>query len=101
MISVNYSVYLQQPDSLLLARNAIFKAMFEQAADELELQVRSDRDDSYIDIHVDELNTDITTRLLDRLAEVDLLRHITVDVSTEEERNALSKYARNTAINEV
>ena len=98
MISVNFSIHLNEPDALIVARNAIFLAMFERAADQMEQAVYRDKDDSYVDIHVDDLNTNVAIGFLKVLDQVNLLEYITADVSTSEELAALSQYAPKVAI---
>lgn len=98
MISVNFSIHLNEPDALIAARNAIFLAMFERAADQMEQDVYCDKDDSYVDVHVDGLNTDLAIEFLKLLDQVNLLEYITADVSTGEELAALSQYAPRAAI---
>lgn len=93
MITVNFSRYVRQPDSLVAAREAIFEAMFERTGDQLELGVHSDTDHSYMDVYFAELNTNLVLQLLEFLGQVELLDHLTVDVSTDEERDARSVYA--------
>ncbi len=98
MITANWSRHLQQPDSLLAARDAIFEAMFERAAGLLELEVDSDSDHSFMDVYVADLNADLAVQFLDLLEQVDLLGRITVDVSSSEEQNALAAYTAKATI---
>ncbi len=98
MITVNWSRYLQQSDSLVVAREAIFEAMFERAAGQLELEVESERNRDFLDLYVPDLNLDRATQPLDLLEQVNLLAHITVDVSSNEEQDLLSAYALKTTI---
>ena len=98
MISVNFSIHRNEPDALIVARNAIFLAMFERAADQMEQAVYRDKDDSYVDIHVDDLNTNVAIEFLKLLDQVNLLEYITADVSMSEELAALSQYAPKAAI---
>jgi len=98
MISVNFSIHLSETDPLVLARNAIFEAMFERAADQLEQDVYFDSDDSYRDLHVDDLSIEAASQLFELLDQVSLLEFLTADVSTHEEIRALSKYVDRVAI---
>jgi hypothetical protein len=98
MISVNFSFHLSETDPLVLARNAIFEAMFERAADQLEQDVYFDTDDCYRDLHVDDLSIHVASQLFELLDQVSLLGLVTADVSTHEEMKALSKYADKVAI---
>jgi hypothetical protein len=66
LIGITLSIRLVDMDALVVARNAIFLAMFERAADQLELDVYCDRDDDYFDLHVDELSVDLAGQLFDR-----------------------------------
>ena len=101
MISVNFSIHLNEPDALIMARNAVFLAMFERAADQMEQAVYRDKDDSYVDVHADGLNTDLAIEFLKLLDQVSLLEYITADVSTSEELTALSQYAPKAAIERI
>ena len=101
MIIVNFSFYREQSDPLLLARNAIHEAMFERAADQLELDVFSDTNDGYTDTHTGDLNTDVAAQFLDLLDQVNLLEHVTVDVSTRSELDAIAEYSPKAAIDLV
>jgi hypothetical protein len=98
MISVNFSIHLSEPDALVVARNAIFRAMFERAADQLEQDVFSDGDDTYTDVHVDNLSADLAAQFFDLLDQVNLLDHIVADVSTTDELGALSRFSGKVAM---
>jgi hypothetical protein len=98
MIGITFSIRLVDPDALVVARNSIFLAMFERAADQLELDVYSDSDDDYSDVHIDETSVDIASQLFDLLEPLDLLDYIAADAETNDELAALSKYAAKVAM---
>jgi hypothetical protein len=98
MIGITFSVRLIDADALVVARNSIFLAMFERAANQLELDVYCDRDDDYSDIHIDELSVDMAGQLFDLLDPLNLLDYLAADAETNDELAALSKYAAKVAM---
>ena len=98
MIGITFSIRLVDADALVVARNAILLAMFERAADQLELDVYSDRDDDYCDVHIDEVSVDLAGQLFDLLEPLNLLDYLTADAETNDELTALSRYAAKVAM---
>ncbi len=101
MIQINFSTYLDEPDALIVARNAIFQAMFERTANQLELDVYCNSEDRYTDIHVDELTHVMATQFVELLEQVGILSYITVESATPEELEVLSRFGNKVAMEVV
>jgi len=98
MIGITFSIRLIDADALVVARNAIFLAMFERAANQLALDVYCDRDDDYSDVHIDKLPVDMAGQLFDLLEPLDLLDYLAADAETNDELDSLSRYAAKVAM---
>ena len=101
MIHVHFSTELHMLDPLIAGRKAINQALFERIALELRQRVRREIDDRLNEVHVESLDNETADELLARLEQVQVLDDVAVDVSTEEELSALSRYADKVALGVV
>jgi hypothetical protein len=101
MIHIYFSTELHMLDPLMAARGAINQALLERIALELKQPIRREIDDRFNEVRVESLDKETADELLARLEQIQILDDVAVDVSTDEELSALSRYAAKVALGVV